>query len=189
VSAVPHVVLVGLPGSGKSTVARAVAERLGVGAVDLDEEIERRAGLSVREIFGTAGEAEFRRLETEATRALLDSRYPTVVAAGGGWIGNARARELVPTAWAILYLRVSPPEAADRLGRVAVTRPLLAGEGSPAGVAERLAELAAERVQLYEGAQLVVDTDGISLAEVVDRVAAAISPLLSGEGAQARSTQ
>jgi shikimate kinase len=189
VNAVPHVVLVGLPGAGKSTVARAVADRLRVEFVDLDAEIEQRAGVSIHELFGSAGEPEFRRLEAEATRDLLARPSPGLIAAGGGWIANARARELVPTAWAILYLRVSPLEAATRLGRAASSRPLLADAGSEAAVAERLEELAGSRGQLYQRADLVVETDGIALEEVVERVATAVSPLLSGGRTRARSTQ
>jgi shikimate kinase len=180
VSAAPHVVLVGLPGAGKTTVARAVADRLRVEFVDLDAEIEQRAGVSIHELFGSAGEPEFRRLEAEVTHELLGRNSPGVIAAGGGWIANVRARELVPTAWAILYLRVSPLEAATRLGRGASSRPLLADAVTVAAVAERLEELAGSRVQLYERADLVVDTDGITLGEVVEKVATAAAPLLGG---------
>lgn len=177
-AAVRHVFLVGLPGSGKSAVAPALAARLGWQTVELDAEIERLAGQSVAAIFELGGEVEFRRLEAEATEALSALTGPAVVSTGGGWIGNVRARELVPGGWPILYLRVSPAEAASRLGELARRRPLLAGEGTPEGVRRRLEELARERVPLYEGADAVVDTGGLSLDEVVSRAAAAVAALV-----------
>jgi shikimate kinase len=175
-----HIVLVGLPGAGKSAVAREIGEQLGYDVIELDDEVERIAGRPIPEIFAGPGEAEFRRLESEATRELLARREPAIVSAGGGWIANARARELVPGGWAILYLRVSPAEATSRLGESARRRPLLAEAGSPAGVRQRLEELADERVLLYERADAVVDTDGVPLTEVAARAVEAVQRLLAG---------
>jgi shikimate kinase len=167
-----HVILVGLPGAGKTTIARAVGARIGRDVVELDEEIERLAGTMAARIFATFGEAAFRRFEVEATRLLLDRRESGLVSAGGGWIANRRARELVPGDWPILYLRVSPGAAAARLGASAGSRPLLAGAArSPERLTHRLEELAAERAALYERADAVVDTESDSMAAVVDQVA------------------
>jgi shikimate kinase len=176
---VRHVVLVGLPGAGKSTVARALAERLGWDLVELDDEAERIAGRTIAQVFAADGETGFRRLEAEATRGLLDRTQPAVVSAGGGWMGNAGARELVPGGWPTLYLRVSPAVAASRLGELARRRPLLVGAGSPEGVLRRLEELARDRGPLYERADAVVPTDGVTVEEVVSRAAAEVERLLS----------
>ena len=172
-----HVLFVGLPGAGKTTIARAVGARIGRDVVELDEEIERIAGTAVKRIFASFGEVGFRRFEVEATRHLLDRSESALVSAGGGWIANRRARELVPGDWPILYLRVSPATAAARLAESAAARPLLAGAGvgagarSPERLTHRLEELAAERSALYERADAVVDTEAEPMDAVVDQVA------------------
>lgn len=169
-----HVLFVGLPGAGKTTIARAVGARIGRDVVELDEEIERIAGTAVKRIFASFGEVGFRRFEVEATRHLLDRSESALVSAGGGWIANRRARELVPGDWPILYLRVSPATAAARLAESAAARPLLAGAGggarSPERLTHRLEELAAERSALYERADAVVDTEAEAMDAVVEQV-------------------
>lgn len=173
-----HAILVGLPGAGKTTIARAVGAKIGRDVVELDEQIEHLAGTMVSRIFASFGEAAFRRFEVEATRQLLDRRESAVVSAGGGWIANQRARELVPGDWPILYLRVSPRAAAARLAQSAGTRPLLAGPRSPERLTHRLEQLAAERAALYERADAVVDTELESIAAVVDQVARLVAAWL-----------
>ena len=79
-----HVVLVGLSGTGKTSVGRRVAARLDRCFVDADEEIEERTGRTVRGIFAEDGEPAFRELETEVMADLLTSTEPVVIAAGGG---------------------------------------------------------------------------------------------------------
>ena len=173
-----HVLLVGLPGAGKTTVAHAGGARIGRDVVELDEQIERLAGTMVARIFSSFGEAAFRRFEVEATRLLLERRESALVSAGGGWIANRRARELVPGDWPILYLRVSPGAAAARLAESAGSRPLLAGSRSPERLTHRLEELAAERAALYERADAVVDTESEPIAAVVDQVARLVAAWL-----------
>jgi shikimate kinase len=179
---VPHVLLIGLPGSGKSTVARAVAARIGCDSVELDAEIERLAGAPVPHIFRNVGEAGFRRFEVEATRGLLSRTSPGIVSTGGGWIANARARKVVPRDWQAIYLRMSPAVAADRLAQQARERPLLAeASGSAQELKARLEQLARERVRLYERAGTTIDTDPLTLPQVIDRTAELASALLFGE--------
>ncbi len=83
----PGIFLVGFMGSGKSTVGRALAEELGWGFADLDEDIEKREGMSISQIFDTRGEAEFRQAETAALQErvrLIERGKPCVIALGGG---------------------------------------------------------------------------------------------------------
>jgi shikimate kinase len=83
----PGIYLVGFMGSGKTTIGRMLAERLGWRFADLDEDIEAQQGVSIADIFETRGEAEFRRIESEAIRArvrTIERGHPTVVALGGG---------------------------------------------------------------------------------------------------------
>ncbi|HEX8186305.1 MAG TPA: shikimate kinase, partial [Blastocatellia bacterium] len=86
--------LVGFMGAGKTTVGRALAQQLNYGFSDLDELIEERAGISIERIFSESGEAEFRRLETEAIQGCREYRR-TVIALGGGAYVSDRNRDLI----------------------------------------------------------------------------------------------
>ena len=161
----PHVVLVGLMGAGKSTVGRALADRLGRPFVDVDAEVEARAGRTVAELFAEEGEAAFRAREAEAVADALGSPAPAVVATGGGAVLCPRTRHALD-GQATVWLRAAPEVLAGRVGSGG-DRPLLAGEDPAA----RLARLAEERDPLYHDvAGIVVDVGGLSVEEVVDRV-------------------
>lgn len=166
------VVLVGLMGAGKSTVGRRLAKRCGRPFLDLDEEIARRAGVPVREIFASGGETGFRELEARTTGeiaiGIADGESP-IVAAGGGWMANRAARVALPAARTV-WLKVGPAEAARRLASDPGGRPLLEA-GDPA---ERLAALLAERLPAYGEAQYTVDTAGRTADDVVRRIVAVL---------------
>ena len=165
------VFLVGLPGSGKSSVGNAVATKLRIPFVDLDREIETTAGKSIARIFSEDGERAFRAMEFEATERL--PRTPAIVAPGGGWISNEAIRVLVPRAGPTIYLRVEPRTAALRLGAAAADRPLLAGD--PVRELERLLTV---RGKLYESADAVVDTELYPFDHVVQLTAELASAFL-----------
>lgn len=157
----PVVVLVGVPGSGKTTVGTVLAERLGLAFRDTDQDVERAEGKAVADIFVDSGEPAFRALEKDAVdRALRE--HDGVLALGGGAVLDAGTRDLLmtePTVW----LRVGAPAGAHRVG-LDVPRPVLLGN-----VRGRLSALVAERAPLYaEVARLSVDTDDRSPAEVAD---------------------
>lgn len=157
----PVVVLVGVPGSGKTTVGTVLAERLGLAFRDTDQDVERAEGKAVADIFVDSGEPAFRALEKDAVdRALRE--HDGVLALGGGAVLDAETRDLLmtePTVW----LRVGASAGAHRVG-LDVPRPVLLGN-----VRGRLSALVAERAPLYaEVARLSVDTDDRSPAEVAD---------------------
>jgi shikimate kinase len=166
-----HVILVGLPGAGKTTVGRRVSELLPASFTDIDEAVEAETGQSIARIFGESGEAEFRRLERAAMDRALAGPHQ-LIAAGAGWIaqeGNLQAaRER--NAW-IVYLRIAPPAAALRLGEDAV-RPLLARGDRRA----RLEDLLAEREAWYQKADAVVEGDA-DVETVAQRVAESVRAL------------
>jgi shikimate kinase len=162
---VPHLVLVGLPGAGKTTVGRAVAQRLGRRFLDFDEEIVRREARSIEQIFRASGERHFRALEQALTRELANEDG-MVLAPGGGWAANEGNVALLAPRSRIIYLRVTPESAALRLGETARLRPLLGGSATSA-----LRELLASRRRSYESADAVVDTEDIDLQQVIDLVA------------------
>lgn len=161
------VVLVGFMAAGKSTVGPLLARGLGAGFVDLDAEVERRAGRSVAEIFRTGGEARFRELEAEATRN-LDPGPGVVVAAGGGWMARPELRDRWPGAVRV-WLRVGAAEVLRRVERIG-ERPLL-DRGDPAAGVRRLL---AAREPDYRRAEIHVGTDGRTPEEVAREVRRAL---------------
>src|SRR3954463_4978089 len=121
---IPHVILVGLPGSGKTTVGQAVAQKLGRTFLDIDQEIERREGRSVSQIFGEKGEPYFRKKEREITEELTLVGN-MIVSPGGGWAADPEMVAFVRPPAKLLYLRVTPDTALKRLGPTRHMRPLL----------------------------------------------------------------
>ena len=170
-------VLVGLMGAGKSAAGRRVAALCDLRFVDLDEEICRRAGRSVPELFAEVGETGFRELEARATReiAAFAAESPDiVVAAGGGWMANGPARTALPAATTV-WLRVAPAEAARRLASERTERPLLVGVDP----AVRLVALLDERLPVYREATYTVDTMHRTPDDVAREVAA-VTGLVTG---------
>lgn len=167
----PHIILVGLPGVGKTTIGKAAARQMGRRFVDFDREIERRAGLDVREIFRLKGEDYFRQLEFELTEELSRSSG-MVLSPGGGWITQQRSVELLRSAGRIIYLRASPEAVARRLRRVE-TRPLLAGRDPVVA----LRELYERRHALYETADAVLDTERLVKQQLIAKVVELASTL------------
>ena len=154
------VVLVGAPGSGKSTVGALLAARLEVPFTDVDAEIEERTGRSIAEIFADDGEPAFRALEQQVTAELLDR--PGVLSLGGGAVLSAATRAAL-RGHRVVWLQVSAATAVSRVG-LNEARPLLLGN-----VRGRLIKLLAERTPLYaEVATERVETDVLQPAEVVD---------------------
>jgi shikimate kinase len=162
----PHLVLVGLPGSGKTTVGRAVAARLGRPFLDFDEEIERRAGRSVADIFALQGEAHFRQLELDLSRELAAARG-MVLSPGGGWAAIPGALAVLRPPARIVYLRLRPETALGRIAAEGRRRPLLE---VPDPLALARGMLAA-REPFYASADRVVDVELISLQGVIAAVA------------------
>ncbi|MEU6594308.1 shikimate kinase [Streptomyces sp. NPDC046881] len=155
----PAVVLVGPMGVGKSTVGQLLAERLGVGYRDTDEDIVTAEGRTIAEIFVDEGEAAFRALEKAAVRAAL-TEHPGVVALGGGAVLDPDTRALL-AGHRVIYLSMEVEEAVRRTG-LNVARPLLA-----VNPRKQWRELMEARRHLYEEvATAVVATDGRTPEEV-----------------------
>jgi shikimate kinase len=163
--ALPHVILVGLPGSGKTTVGRAVAEKLGRSFLDFDEEIERREAMPIAQIFGAKGEHHFRALELRLTKELAKTSG-MIVAPGGGWIANPDVVALVRPPAQIVYLSIRPQTALARLGAQRSTRPLLMRADPLAD----LKQLLIERAPAYEQADQTVSAELLPLQGVIDAV-------------------
>jgi shikimate kinase len=173
------IVLIGMMGSGKSSVGRLLARELNLSTVDLDREIERRAGLSVAEIFAIHGEPNFRQLEEEALLRLAQAGKPQVLSLGGGAVLSERGMgALKQKSRAVIYLRASVPQLLARLKRSRVKRPLLENAADPYA---RLAELLHVRRPLYERyADFTVDTEGKLLATVAQEILGVLESYLKG---------
>ncbi len=163
-----HLILVGLPGAGKSTVGPLIGAALGVEFVDVDTLIEERIGTPVATIFKDHGEEAFRAHERAFMADLVSGGAPMVIAPGGGWIVQDKALESVAGRALTVYLESTPATAAVR-ARNGPVRPLLGPD--PAGWEERLGELYQERQRYYSACDITVATDGLSAAEVAQRVA------------------
>jgi shikimate kinase len=164
-----NVVLVGAMGAGKTVVGRAIARRLGRPFVDTDHEVERRTGRPVAAIVAAEGESAFRALERDAVAAVA-ARRGQVVATGGGAVVDPANLDALRRSGVVVYLAASPETLAARVSR-GEGRPLLAGAGDPVA---RLAEILARRDAAYRRADVVVETDGLALSQVVGAVLRAV---------------
>jgi 5-deoxy-5-amino-3-dehydroquinate synthase len=172
-------VLVGLSGTGKSTLAPVLARRLSMAHADLDRMVEAREAMSVAEVFRRRGEAAFRALEVEALRDAV-AGPPAVIAAGGGLVTTPAAREVLASATRVVWLRADPRVLSARLAAGGEERPLLAGDAESA-----LRQLAGQREDLYrEVADLVVGVDADGVEGIVEHIAEWAGS--SGSSGQAR---
>ena len=161
--------LVGLPGSGKSTIARKVAKRLGWQYADTDAEIEREAGCSIAALFARFGEERFRDLEEQALDRLTRAST-AVIATGGGSVLRLSNRAVLRSRTTVVHLDVPRDELIRRL-RGGSRRPLFRDLAPDV----KLEELAIVRDPLYlEVAHASVSTEGLSLDQVVARITALV---------------
>jgi shikimate kinase len=138
----PKAVLVGLPGSGKSTIGRRLAKALDVTMLDTDVAIEQQTGRRIADIFATDGEKEFRRIEEQVVRAAL-AEHDGVLSLGGGAVTTPGVRDAL-AGHTVVFLEISATEGVRRTGGNTV-RPLLAGPDR----AEKYRALMSQRVPLY----------------------------------------
>jgi chorismate synthase len=168
-----HVVLVGMMGTGKTSVGERLAHALGLSFVDSDRQVEARTGRTVREIFETDGEAAFRYEENAAFESALAAPDPTVIAAAGGIVldpaNRQQLKDLVARGGHVVWLKVDPSVLAGRV-EPGDHRPLLEHDPDAS-----LARLSAEREPLYQSvADIVLDERRGDRILDVDQVAAAV---------------
>lgn len=161
-----NVALVGFMGAGKSTVGRELAVHLGKTFVETDTLVERRAGMSVSDVFARHGEAHFRELEAAVVWETAKSQ-DCVIACGGGVVLREENVAALKASSVLVYLEVSPQSVLSRVGQQSTVRPLLSGPDRE----RRVAELMEQRRSAYEAAaDVTVATDGVAVEQVVRHV-------------------
>jgi shikimate kinase len=148
-----HIVLVGLPGSGKSTVGKLVADALNTFVIDIDALLVREMGMPVIQIFGMVGEPRFREMERDAVKA-AQSRDPCVIVPGGGWAAQPGQLEAAKQTSLVIYLKCQAATAMKRREK-GEAHPLLAG-GDPG---QKMRMLLEERDPFYRKADHVVNAE------------------------------
>jgi shikimate kinase len=160
----PKAVLIGPPGSGKTTVGRALAERLQVPFRDTDADVEATAGKPIGEIFIDDGEEHFRGLERAAVAAALAEHEGVLALGGGSVLDEATQRSLA--GHTVVYLQVGLSDAVKRVG-LAAARPLLV-----LNPRSQLRKLMEERLPIYERLAVIsVATDGREPGDIADELA------------------
>lgn len=161
------VALLGLRGAGKSTIGRALAKKLHARFIELDEEIEQRAGMRLAEIFELRGEQHYRRLERDVLRELLASGRALVIATGGGLVTDADTWAMLRRGAHTIWLRARPEDHWSRVIAQGDKRPMA---DRPRAMAELRAILDA-RTPLYAQAERTLDTSERDLASLVESAA------------------
>jgi len=177
-----RIALIGLPGSGKSTIGRQLARACALPFIDADQVVEERLGCSIAMFFEHAGEAAFRDVEAQVIDELTRSPAAGVLATGGGAVLRAHNRQCLRERACVYYLQSSPEEIAARLRQRPGARPLLQGQEP----LQRLQQLLRQREALYlQTAHQVVPICGLALPQAVQRVRKHIGSLPAGGQGQA----
>ena len=159
-----NIILTGFMATGKSSVGRRLADRLGYDFLDLDTLIAAEAGMPIAQVFATQGEAAFRAMEARMVERVA-GRKGCIVATGGGTIVDQRNLEALKRSGVVIALTANPEIIQSRIGG-GEDRPMLRG----GGMRERVRRLLDERAAAYARADLTVDTSDRTVDEVVDHL-------------------
>jgi shikimate kinase len=165
--------LIGYRATGKSTVGRLLADRLGWTCADTDVHVQNITGRSIREIFQSEGEDAFRRYESQVIQQLV-RRHKLVLALGGGAVLSPENRLAIAVAGPVVWLRASPDTIRQRLHadpQTAAQRPALS-RGSAGDEVEQILQ---QRLSIYKScADLTIDTEAYQPGQIVDQILAAL---------------
>jgi len=165
------IALLGVRGAGKSTIGAALAKRLDYRFVEVDQEIEAAAGLSLGDVFTLHGEAYYRRVEREVLARLLAEPTPMVLATGGSIVNDPTTFALLRSRALTVFLHAKPEDHWNRVVAQGDQRPMAENPHA----FEELRGLLAARAKLYARADRTVETSGRTAKQVVAEIAAAVS--------------
>lgn len=155
------VFLIGLPGSGKTTLAREVSDKINIPYFDLDDEIEKDSQQKVHDIF-KSGESAFRKIETETLKKVIEQNTKFILATGGGAPCFNDNLNTMKRSGTVIFLHVPATEIINRISKQSINRPLLKGD-----LAERIFSLHEQRVNVYKQAQFVLEGNNIQASDII----------------------
>lgn len=170
-----NIVLIGFMGAGKTSVGKVIAKKLGFEFVDVDEVIEKATGMEISEIFSKFGESRFRDIEEEMIK-LITQKKRQVIATGGGVVLRDKNMKRLKKDGVIFCLKASENVIFERLKQT-TNRPLLQVENPE----ERIKELLQKRMPLYEKADFIIDTEGLTPEEVAEKIIKEYERLSNGK--------
>lgn len=173
------VFLIGYMCSGKTTLGKALAARMRLPFLDLDQYIEAQAGISIPQIFATQGEAAFRQLESDAIRRISARGERCVVACGGGTACQPQNMAIMEGAGTTVYLRPGKDRLLSRLMDGRARRPLLAGIDTEDEMWAMASEMIAAREEHYSRARLIFDSSYLETPQEIEQSAATLLKLLN----------
>lgn len=173
-----RIALIGLPGSGKTSVGRLLSNTVHFDFIDLDERIVQRAGKSIPDIFSSQGESAFREMEATTLDGLVTEcqNHNIVLSTGGGIILTEECRSLLERSWYTIYLKASVSTLVQRLTGEQDGRPLLHGDES---LLDRITRLERERRDYYlQTKHITISVDDKTVAEVVQAILNSAPPIV-----------
>ena len=170
-----NIVLTGFMGTGKTTVGKILAKKLGMSFVDVDELIEKTAGLKISEVFARFGEAYFRNIETEIIKSITKN-FSQVIATGGGAVLRDENLNALKSNGVVFCLTASEELIFDRV-KDNNERPLLQVKNPK----EKIRELLAKRMPRYMMADFIINTDGLTQEEVSEKIIKEYERVVNGK--------
>jgi shikimate kinase len=161
--------LIGLPGSGKTTLGQQLAARLNYPFIDLDKAIEQRAGLTIEAIFNNHGEPHFRAMETQELNMQISTQATFVMATGGGAPCFGDNILQMKNAGTVLFLDVPTRTIANRIQLETGKRPLLKYE-TPDSLKDRIEFLRSHRISFYRQAHITLSGDALTAQDAHERI-------------------
>lgn len=163
------ITLIGMMGSGKTTIGKILSEQTGISAIDLDDFIENKENESISEIFKTKGEQYFRTVEANTIKELTQTTSSQILSLGGGAFENEQTRELLLKNSTVIYLETTPEEIFKRIQKTN-NRPLLKNNMT----IEKISEIMTKRKNNYNLAHYKILTDGKTPSKIAEEILGAL---------------
>lgn len=163
------ITLIGMMGSGKTTLGKILSEKTNISAIDIDELIEQNENSTITDIFKTQGEEYFRKIEAETIKELINSTTPQILSLGGGAFENVKTRELLLNNSVVIYLETTPVEILNRIQKTN-NRPLLKNNMT----IEKINEIITKRKDNYNLAHHKILTDGKTPSKIAEEILGAL---------------